>query len=345
MKTKPPLRAAGSILLLITLAAQIGLAQAPTAAQTPEAHYRAFDRQGRPVTAREMVEALGAADVLLVGETHNDPVAHLLEAELLRLADERFNQAEARGRRPVALSLEMFERDVQLVLDEYLGGLIAERHFLAGSRPWRNYQTDYRPLVEYARARKLPVIAANAPARYVSRVSASGPDSLASLSPGAKALLPPLPFPPASREYEAKFTRFMQGDAPAAPTPHARPTPAPNADARTPTAQQAPANPHAAHGGALHLLAAQTLRDASMGYAIAEYLRQTPGALVVHVNGKFHSEERLGVAEQIKHYRPQARVIVLTIIPGEGFPDFDAGRLGRLGDFVILTDPALPRSS
>ena len=32
----------------------------------------------------------------------------------------------------------------------------------------------------------------------------------------------------------------------------------------------------------------------------------------------------------------------MTIVSGEGFPDFDAARLGRLGDFVILTDPSLP---
>ncbi|HEU4596044.1 MAG TPA: ChaN family lipoprotein [Pyrinomonadaceae bacterium] len=333
MKTEPARRVAGSILLLITLAAQTGMAQTPTVAPpTPEAHYRAFDKQGRRVTLQEVVEALGAADVLLVGETHNDPVAHLLEAELLRRADERFGRADSRGRRPVALSLEMFERDVQLVLDEYLGGLIGERHFLSSSRPWKNYQTDYRPLVEYARVQKLPVIAANAPARYVSRVSASGPDSLASLSAAAKGLLPPLPFPPASREYGAKFTRFMRGDAPAHPTPNA-------------STAQAPANPHAAHGGASFLLEAQTLRDASMGHSIAEFLKQRPDALVVHVNGKFHSEERLGVAEQLQHYRPRARVLVLTIVPGEGFPDFDAARVGGLGDFIILTDPALPRSS
>src|SRR5688572_11275128 len=294
MKTTPARRVAGSILLLIALAEQTMMAQTPTnPPPTPEAHYRVFDKQGRRVTVQEIVEALGAADVLLVGETHNDPVAHRLEAELLRRADERFGRAESAtlrrprasarpnlssARRSVALSLEMFERDVQLVLEENLGGLISERHFLSASRPWKNYQTDYRPLVEYARARKLPVIAANAPARYVSRVSASGPDSLASLSAAAKGLLPPLPFPPASREYEAKFARFMSGDAPAA----AAPSPA------QPSAQT-PHSPHAAHGGASHLLAAQTLRDASMGYSITEFLKQQPEALVVHVNGKFHS--------------------------------------------------------
>src|SRR3954467_8455063 len=67
--------------------------------------------------------------------------------------------------------MEMFERDVQIVLDEYLSDLITEQHFLASSRPWGNYKTDYRPLVELAKEKHLDVIAANAPRRYVNMVS------------------------------------------------------------------------------------------------------------------------------------------------------------------------------
>jgi uncharacterized iron-regulated protein len=78
-----------------------------------------------------------------------------------------------------------------------------------------------------------------------------------------------------------------------------------------------------------------------MAHAITEHLRRSSGALVVHVNGTFHSEERMGVPEHVRHYRPQARVLVVTILKGDGFPAFDAARLGRLGDFIILTDPAL----
>jgi uncharacterized iron-regulated protein len=219
---------------------------------------------------------------------------------------------------------------VQAVLDEYLAGLISERHFLLSSRPWRNYETDYRPLVEYARARRLPVIAANAPARYVSRVSSQGPASLGALSKdAAKSWLPPLPFPPASEAYAAKFNRFMTGGGAAAPTP----TPAPAAT----TAAQA--SPH----GSLHLLEAQTLRDASMAYRIAEFLKRGRDPLVVQVNGTFHSEERMGVPEQLARYRPKARAVVVTIVPEDDFPAFDAARLGRLGDFVIITDPAVKR--
>jgi len=294
--------------------------------QAPEAHYRAFDSKGRAVKIEEIVSALGDADVLIVGETHNDAVAHLLEAELLRRADESFGPTSQK-RRPVALSLEMFERDVQTVVDEYTGGLIQERHFLLSSRPWNNYQTDYRPLVEYARAHHLPVIAANAPARYVSRVSGLGPDSLRELSAAAKSWLPPQPLPPASAAYASKFNSLMQGGTVGA--------------ARQPAGTTAQANPH---GGA-HLLEAQALRDASMAYAVADFLKRHQDALVVHVNGTFHSEERLGVPEQLTHYRPKARVVVVTILPGDDFPAFDAGRLGKLGDFVIITDPAVPRSS
>jgi len=298
-----------SILLLATFAAQQAR---PAAAQAPEARYRAFDARGRAVRLGDVVEALERADVLLIGETHDDAVAHLLEAELLRRADEKYSRAASRA---VALSLEMFERDVQVVLDEYLGGLISERHFLSSSRPWPNYQTAYRPMVEYAKARGLAVVAANAPARYVSRVTAHGPGSLSALSAQARAWLPPLPFAPASAAYAAKFRGFMRSESPHAP------------------------GPHGAHGAASHLLEAQTLRDAAMAHAIAEHLKSRAGSLVVHVNGTFHSEGRLGVPEHIQGYRPQARLLVVTIRRGAGYPDFDPARHAGLGDFVILTDP------
>jgi uncharacterized iron-regulated protein len=307
-------RRLGSILLFTALAAQL----AAGAQDAPATHYRAFDAKGNAVTLQTIVDSLQRADVLFVGETHDNPVAHLLEAELLRRTEEAYGTTSQR-RRTVALSLEMFERDVQTVLDEYLAGLITERHFLLSSRPWPNYQTDYRPLVEYAREHHLPVIAANAPARYVSMVSSQGPDSLKALPQVAvKEWLPPLPFPAASEGYAAKFNRFMAGAG---------------------TGAQAPASPH----GGLHLLEAQTLRDASMAYAISEYLKRVHDPLVVQVNGTFHSEEHLGIPEQLARYRSKARAVVLTIVPADTFPDFDAAQ-GRLGDFVIITDPAVKGS-
>ena len=223
----------------------------------------------------------------------------------------------------------MFERDVQYVLDEYLAGFITENHLIASGRAWKNYASDYRPLIEFAKEKKMPVVAANAPRRYVNRVSRLGVAALAEIEPEGGRFLPPMPYTEASADYAAKFNRFMQGASVGTPP------------SQQPAGSQTQANPH---GGA-HLLEAQTLRDASMAYSIADYLKRQRGALVVQVNGTFHSEERLGVPEQLAHYRPNARIVVVTIISDEGFPNFDVGRLGKLGDFVILTDPSLPRSS
>lgn len=301
---------------------------------TSEQDFRVFASDGKPSSIEEVVGAFASADAVLVGEVHDDAAGHRVEAQLLALAYARHGApgGSVRAPRPVAVSLEMFERDVQTVVDEYLAGLISERHFLLSSRPWRNYETDYRPLVEFARAHRLRVLAANAPARYVSRVAQEGPASLAALPRESRAWLPPLPVAPASREYAAKFARLMGGEfigppvagqqssqqRPPSPTPQTRPP---------------------AHA-ATFLLDAQNLRDAAMADALAEHLRREPGALVLHFNGSFHSEGRLGVAEHLLRLRPKARVLVVTIVTARDSDDFAAAEARGLGDFVIITKAA-----
>src|SRR6476646_1688035 len=152
--------------------------------------YRVYDGQGNPATLDAIVKATEGNEALFLGEQHDDPVAHAIEAELFRRAVSAYSPG-----RKVALSMEMFERDVQIVVDEYLAGLISEQHFLLSSRPWPNYKTDYRPLVELAKEKHLDFVAANAPRRYVNMVSRNGRDSLNALSKQAKDWLAPLPYP------------------------------------------------------------------------------------------------------------------------------------------------------
>src|SRR5437879_6561605 len=99
--------------------------------------YRVYDGQGNPATLDAIVKAMAGNEALFLGEQHDDPVAHAIEAELFRRAVSTYSPG-----RKVALSMEMFERDVQIVVDEYLAGLISEQHFLLSSRPWPNYKTD-----------------------------------------------------------------------------------------------------------------------------------------------------------------------------------------------------------
>ena len=113
-----------------------------------------------------MAADLATADVVFVGEQHDDPNTHRLELAVL--------EALARRQRPVVLSLEMFERDVQEPLDHFLMGHMEEDEFLKASRPWPRYATDYKPLVDFAVAKNWPVVAANVPRPIASEVAKGG---------------------------------------------------------------------------------------------------------------------------------------------------------------------------
>ena len=63
----------------------------------------------------------------------------------------------------LVLSMEMFEKDNQEKVNDYLAGKITEEEFIKTSRPWPRYITDYKPMIEFAKAHKIPVIASNIP--------------------------------------------------------------------------------------------------------------------------------------------------------------------------------------
>jgi Uncharacterized iron-regulated protein len=306
-------------------------------------HFRVYDGKGNAKTLDGVLRRMRDVDVVFLGESHDDPVAHHLQVRLLRLANEE--RAKPPAARPLALSLEMFERDVQPVLDEYLAGLITEQHFLASSRPWNNYKQDYRPLVEYAREKELPVSAANAPRRYVNRVGRLGAASLKDIPDPQRRGLPPLPYAEASPAYAAKFHALMKQHNPKKPESKKdgespKPPPAPPGPPRMPLADE----PVKAESDARRGLEAQSLWDATMAYSIAEFLMRSPRAQVIHLNGGFHTEKRLGIPDHLLRYRPGTSFLVVTILSAKSFPKFDTKEMTDRGDFVIVTDPALPRS-
>ena len=352
-------------LLTLLVALLVLPATAQPAADTSDTpRFRVYTAEGLPAALYDVVMAMDSADVVFVGEQHNDPVAHELQQSLLMQAFDTYSEE-----RPVTLALEMFETDVQPVLDEYLAGLIQERHFLDAARPWNNYAGDYRPLIEFAREHGLPVIAANAPRRYVNRVSRLGSDALAVLPATAQAHLPPLPYPPASDAYRAKWMALMTGfgtPEPETPEPDETPDLPPG---HPPIPEDAPAigpdhgkasamdedkaaepaaSPHGSpHGSSMpdfsNLLGAQALWDATMGYRLAQHLDAQPDALVLHMVGAFHVEGGLGTPEALQHYRPGTRALVVVVRPADDPTAFDP-ELAGAGDFVILTDASLPRS-
>jgi hypothetical protein len=144
-------------------------------------------------------------------------------------------------------------------------------------------------------------------------VSRGGRTSLDGLTREAKAWLAPLPFAEPSEAYSKKFKALM----------------GPSAEASM---------------GIDRILASQSLWDATMAHSVAQYLDKNKKALVVHLNGGFHSEGRLGAVEHLQKYRPKARVLVVTMKYEDDFTKFDPVKHSGTGDFVVLTDAKQPRS-
>lgn len=210
----------------------------------------------------------------------------------------------------MALSMEMFETDCQNVLDEYLDGFIQEKSFITDARAWHNYK-DYRPLIEWAKIYKIAVVASNAPHRYVNMVNRLGLSSLEQLDALGKSYLPPLPVDTATGEYYEKFARVMGG--------------------------------HASMGG-MQMYQAQNLWDATMGWSIARFAKKHKGYKIFQLNGGFHSEEKLGTAAQLAKYDPKLRVLNIAVFCDDNFTSPDWAKLSKNGDYIILTDPTLPKT-
>lgn len=332
--------------LLMTAMAILGVA-APASAQHPRVDstgvvegtdFRVYDGEGEPLSFSDVVSAMGRADAVLVGETHDDVIGHRVETRILVRGAQEVGAVGGSGgaSRPVVLSLEMFERDVQYVLDEYLAGLITEDQFERSARPWDRYDTDYRPMVEFARAHGIPVVAANAPRRYVNRVSRLGPESLRSLSGLARSYLPPLPYPGPSELYTEQWNALMSemmGEMRASTPDTSKADAEEEAETEEETPSEAPPPMH----DMSNALQAQALWDASMGEAVALQLRMRQGALVIHYAGSFHVEKGTGIPERVVDYRPGSKLLTVVLQPAEDVATWDADEYDGLGDFVILT--------
>ncbi|CAH1571863.1 ChaN family lipoprotein [Vibrio rotiferianus] len=180
--------------------------------------------------------------------------------------------------RPLALSMEQVTRDKQIILDSYLNGEIGEQYFMKQSNAWPNYESDYRPLVELAKQAEIPVIASNAPKDIVRCIGRQGIDYLDKLDSDERSFVAN-EVNTANSPYKEKFMASMH---------HGKPEQ---------TEKQ---------------YAAQVTWDETMAESIVKYLEKHPGAQVVHVAGKFHTEGGVGTATSILNRNPDLNVAVIT---------------------------------
>jgi uncharacterized iron-regulated protein len=298
-----------AVLFLLAQAAQAPSPGPPPPAATTYVPQRVYDtRRGAFTDFETMVADLAQADVILVGEQHDDPNTHRLEAAVL--------EGMARRRVAVTVSLEMFERDVQPSLDAYLAGTMAEEDFLKTARPWPRYVTDYRTLVEFAKAQRWPIVAANVPRKIAADIAKSGRtavDALVAADRGLAARDLRCPRDP----YFDRFAEQMGGHRPPASAAGA-------ADAATE-----------------RYYWAQCVKDETMAESIAAaFARQEgrPGA-IVHFTGAFHSEFGAGTAERVHRRLDGRRVVVVSIIPADQLDSIalPAGDGPKRADYLVYT--------
>jgi uncharacterized iron-regulated protein len=262
----------------------------------------------RAVSVDAAADALKDYDVIFMGEWHDHAGNHLAEMALFRALYER-----APG---LTLSMEMFERDVQPVVDDYLAGRIGEDNFRRKGRAWGNYAESYRPLVEFAKDHTLPVIAANVPASVVRCVGAEGAGYLARM-PADKRGWAAGELHLADGPYKEKFLRFLEEDGSHGQDP-----------GRTEAQKKEAADKS---------YASQVTRDDTMAESIFLALQKNPGRRIVHITGAFHAEAGLGTVERLRLRAPNLKIAV--VVPAEAAnPDVASVKADDAKDanYVIL---------
>jgi len=230
--------------------------------------YILYNASGKKEGYEKMLKVLAQQDMILFGEYHNNPISHWLQLIVTK---------DLQIKRKLVLGAEMFERDNQEALDNYLSGKIDKRRLATEARLWDNYDTDYAPLVNFAKEKKLKFIATNIPRRYASMVAKGGFEVLDTLPQEEKLWIAPLPI-----AYEASLPGYanmlaMMGG----------------------------------HGGE-NLPKAQAVKDATMGYSILK--NWEPGNLFIHYNGSYHSDNYEGIMWYLLHANPNLKIKTISTV-------------------------------
>jgi uncharacterized iron-regulated protein len=268
MSAKPRSR---QLRLIAPLAAS--LLAACSSVGTRGGDYVVYDTaSGQPQELDELCDDLARFDVVFLGEEHDNDAGHELQLwTLARLAELRPN---------LVLTMEQFEADTQGVLDLYMQDAIDEATFLEHSRPWGNYPEHYKPMVEFAKQRGYPVIAANIPRPLARRVSRGTLESI-----GGERYAPWLVWVD-EPEYLELFAKAMGRES---------------------------ADPEDV--GLQRWFAAQCVKDEKMAESIAEVFASEGDErpLVVHICGKFHSDKHLGTVSRLARRRPELEIAVVSM--------------------------------
>ncbi len=268
---------------------------------------------GRPIPVRlnTMISDLANYDAIIIGEAHGHVGNHHLQLAVMQGLQEKGHK--------VTLSMEQFETDTQDIVDQYLAGSIGENILKKEARAWPHYSQSYRPLVEFAKYHKMPVIAAESPTSVVRCIGIEGPSVLTKL-PQDISTQTAHDLDLSDGAYKDKFIKFLKSS---------------NHGSHGTDQGTAPTEEE------LWRYAAQVNRDETMSWKIAERLSENPDRKIVHITGNFHSAGFLGTVERLKRRLPNAKIAVIhpVLVKDSNAPSFTKADLGA-GNYLALLQPA-----
>lgn len=260
--------------------------------------FKIYNSKGKKVSYKKLLKKIKNKDIVLFGEYHNNPISHWLQYEL---AEDLLEAG------PLALGAEMIETDNQEAMDQYLSGAIDYTGLDTLARLWSNYETDYAPLVDFAKAHQLAFIGTNIPRRYASDVYREGGfEALDKLTDKEKDWVAPLPiaFDPELPQYK-NILAMMDGH------------------------------------GSPDLVKAQAIKDATMAYFILKNFQK--GTTFLHLNGAYHSDFYEGILWYLKREKADLEYATITTVSQEDIHRLEKENKGR-ADFIICVDEDMTKT-
>lgn len=267
--------------------------------QSDKPAYLIYTGDGKEIKYSKMMKDLNSAKVILFGEFHDNPISHWLQFEM---TVDLFNSKRSN----LVLGAEMFEADNQLIIDEYFKDQISAKSFQQECRLWPNYNTDYKPLVEFAKDQKIPFIATNVPRRYASMVYKKGMESLYSIDSTAREYIVPLPF-----EVDTTLSQY-----------------------------QSLMHSMGGHGG-LNFVTAQAIKDATMAHFILKNMSEK--SVFLHFNGAYHSDYKQGIAHYLKKNITASKIKTITTVTQEDITELSEENRKK-ADYIIVVPTSMTRT-
>ena len=285
---------------------------------------------GEAIASAPLMAALARRQVVLLGESHDNPEHHRWQLQML---------AALHALKPeLVVGFEMFPRRVQPALDRWAAGTTDTREFLKQSEwreVWRFDPDLYLPLFHFVRQNRLPMIALNIDRALVSRVGREGWEAIPADQRGG---LSDPAAPGVAYLKDLALIFLMKQRLGIGATKRPADKTETNAEEDTPPSEAEIAAVTESEGFK-RFVAAQLTWDRAMAEALAEALaearRKRPGSLAVGVLGQGHIQFGHGVPHQLADLGVADAAVLLPMAPAAACERLAA----KIADAVFVVAP------